>query len=72
MKLFCVQATVCHEKNGWRSMHQVPTFYIDADINGIRKEEEEVEKFAERMLRDLVEATDTRAVYRIAVSVAEV
>lgn len=51
-KLFAVQATLCHEKNGWRSMHQVPTFYLDADIHGLRTEEE-AEKLAERMLRGI-------------------
>lgn len=52
MKLYRVQATIGRNVNGWWRTQQVPTFYLDADIHGLRCEID-AENLAVKMLTEI-------------------
>jgi hypothetical protein len=40
--MWAIQAQVCHERDGWKASTQVPTFYLDENVQGIISEEHAV------------------------------
>lgn len=57
MNAYTVQGTVTHvTADGWRGTVQVPTFYLSADVQGIRDA-----AHAERIARDIIDPLHTAA-----------
>jgi hypothetical protein len=49
MKRYAINATVVTERDGWTSTRQVPTFFLDGNVQGIATAER-----AEEIARDLL------------------
>jgi hypothetical protein len=71
MKLYRICALTEVELHGWSSTHQIPTFYLDAELHGLRTEGE-AEVLARTMIKELIAAVAGAAETKVWLSAVEV
>lgn len=64
--LYCVQANVTWSKDGWNTYIQVPTFYLDSQVQGIVSVDH-----AEKIARDIINPTKDETLW-VSANVTEV